>query len=162
MNQKAKPQTKITAQTREQLTNAEQTLYCSLLAECKRLRSLMDYDEEGGFYFWPHAEGLAREGFGSQCGICTNGARLIARKFGGVVAGYHFDEHDPETLVGTVAGGHDFAVIRPFIVDWWAWEYEQSLKCPVILRSEGILAGKYKPEAAWSVHPENDFRASAI
>jgi hypothetical protein len=137
--------------------SAEQRLFDNLLTECKRLTFAMDYDESGGFYFWPHVEGLVRDGFDCRCGICTSGAKLIAKEFGGFVAGYLIQQEDPQTLVGAVTGGHDFAVVGPFIVDWWAWEYEHSLEGPVILRSKGIRFGKYKRETAWQVHPGNDF-----
>lgn len=143
------------------ISAAEQALQLDLLTECKRLTALMDCFEEDGYYFWPHVEGLAREGFDGKCGICTNGAKLIARKFHGFVAGYEIGEKDPQTLAGAIAGGHDFAVVGPFIVDWWAWEYDQSLDCPVILRSEGIHLGKYKPESAWEIFVKHDFTVSA-
>lgn len=129
-----------------------------LLAECFDLRRLMAYDEEGGFYFWPQVDAARMLGKGDQCGICTSGARLMAEKFGGFVAGYAIDPEDPQTLVGAVAFGHDFAVVGDFIVDWWGWEYEQSLESPVIHRAEGIALGKYKPERLWEVHQSQDFR----
>ena len=62
-----------------------------------------------------------------HCGICTNGARLVARKFGGTVVGYAGGQN-PTALAGKVKflwgdggtnWGHDFAVVGPFIVDWW-------------------------------------------
>jgi len=74
------------------------------------------------------------------------------------VAGYAIDRDDPQTLIGADAGGHDFAVVGVLIVDWWGWEYEQAVDCPVILRAEGIALGKYKPEQTWQVFPDNDFR----
>jgi len=67
------------------------------------------------------------------------------------VAGYAIDRDDPQTLIGADVGGHDFAVVGDFIVDWWAWEYERSLTTPVLARAEGIALGKYKPEQTWSV-----------
>jgi hypothetical protein len=157
MNQKTTPQLNTQQQPYKLAADAEQTLFHNLLAECKRLTALMDYDEGGGFYFWPHAEGLAREGFDCKCGICTNGAKLIARQFGGFVAGYSITSDQSRLLVAADAGGHDFAIVGPFIVDWWAWEYEHSLDCPVILRSEGIRLGKYLPEADWRIFSESDF-----
>ena len=137
--------------------SAESSLYDNLLTECNHLTFAMDYDETGGFYFWPHVEGMVREGFDCRCGICTSGARLIAHKFGGFVAGYEIAPDEPRQFVGADVFGHDFAVVGPFIVDWWAWEYERSLECPVILRSDGIRSGKYKPEELWQIHPNNDF-----
>ena len=116
----------------------------TLLAECFKLRELMAYDPQDGFYFWPQDTGLLIPEHADKCGICTNGARLIAGKFGGYVAGYPIGPGDPQTLVGAVAGGHDFAVVGNFIVVWWGWEYEQSLESPVLLRAEGVALGKYK------------------
>lgn len=137
--------------------NAEQTLFYDLLAECRKLVDLMDYDEEGGLYFWPGAEDVAGKGLKCRCGICTNGARLIAKKFGGFVAGYSIDSDNSRILIAADVGGHDFAVVGPYIVDWWAWEYDHSIEDPVILRSEGIRLGKYLPETDWRVWSETDF-----
>ena len=120
-----------------------------LLAECVRLKNAMKYDDANGFYFWPNIACL--RGNENQCGICTNGANLIAEKFGGFVAGYAIDRDDPQTLIGADAGGHDFAVVGDYIVDCWAWEYERSLKTPVLARAEGIALGKYKPELTWNI-----------
>jgi hypothetical protein len=130
---------------------AERVTKRALLAECKRLEALTEYDEDG-FHFWPHVGGV-------ECGLCTNGARLIAQKFGGFVAGYSIAPEDPRSLVGADVFGHDFAVVGNFIVDWWGWEYERSLESPVLSRAEGIALGKYKPERAWEVLPDDDFRS---
>ena len=131
---------------------AERVTERALLAECCKLKKSLGYDERGGFFFWPHVGGV-------ECGISTNGARLIARKFGGFVAGYAIDLEDRRSLVGADVFGHDFAVVGNFIVDWWGWEYERSLKSPVLSRAEGIALGKYKPERAWEVCPDDDFRS---
>jgi hypothetical protein len=130
----------------------------TLLAECAELKTFMHYDEAEGFYFWPNVDGLAISEHANQCGICTTGARIIAKRFGGFVAGYLIDPGEPRTLIGADVFGHDFAVVGDFIVDWWGWEYEGSLELPVILRAEGIALGKYKPEEAWQIFPDHDFR----
>ena len=141
-------------------TNPRSSVYDqnTLLAECFKLTTSMDYDTKSGFSFWPHVEPLQNSEHSNQCGICTNGARLIAEKFGGFVAGYLINPEDSQTLVGANCFGHDFAVVGNFIVDWWGWEYEQSLESPVIFRAKGIALGKYKPESAWEVFPAHDFR----
>lgn len=128
-----------------------------LLAECARLKAIMQHGE-AGFCFWPSTPSHPVPDGANQCGRCTNGARLIAEKFGGFVAGYPIGPEDPQDLIGAFAGGHDFAVIGLFIVDWWAWEYEQAIPSPVMLRVEGVARGLYKPESFSQVCPENDFR----
>ena len=130
-----------------------------LIAECDRLKDSMNYDNTNGFYFWPDTVGASIPAGENKCGICTNGAKLIAQKFGGYVAGYPINHDDPQTLVGAFAVGHDFAVIGDFIIDWWGWEYERSMGNPVVLRSMGIALEKYKPEMSWTVFPANDFRS---
>ena len=129
-----------------------------LLAECARLTASMEYDEKRGFYFWPSAIGPALSEYERHCGICTHGARLLAEKFRGFVAGYETGPDDPLTLVGARAGGHDFAVVAEWIVDWWGWEYDQALDSPVLSRADGIALGKYKPKQAWELCPDYDFR----
>jgi len=94
----------------------------ALLAECHEIVRLAEYDTKAGVSIWPHVPAGCND-----CGICTNGARLIARKFGGFVAGYEITNEDPQTLAGAPEWGHDFAVVGEFIVDWWGWEYEGSL-----------------------------------
>jgi hypothetical protein len=121
------------------------------LAECERLEALMAWNE-GGFHYWPHAGGI-------ECGVCTNGARLIAEKFGGFVAGYEITPGESRALVGANVFGHDFAVVGEFLVDWWGWQYEQSIESPVFRIVEGIALGKCKPKNAWQVHPDNDSRS---
>ena len=119
-----------------------------LLAECDRLTATMQYDDDEGYHFWPVPKGDRIE-----CGRCTNGARLIAEKFHGYVAGYPIDHKQPKALglVAVDCGGHDFAVIGENIVDWWAWDYEQSLQSPVITIEEGIRRGLYRPKADWRI-----------
>jgi len=129
------------------------SLKAALLAECHELVRLSEYDAKTGLSFWPHVSKDCND-----CGRCTNGAKFIAQKFGGYVAGYEIERTDPQTLVGTDAGGHDFAVVGDFIVDWWGWEYEESLETPVLTRAEGIALGKYKAEQDWKIFPPNDFR----
>jgi hypothetical protein len=135
-----------------------QSLESALLAECAKLKALMRYDETAGFYFWPNVAAMESPDYESQCGICTNGAKRIAQKFGGYVAGYLIHPEDPRTLVGADVYGHDFAVVGDFMVDWWGWEYAGALEIPVISRAKAIAFGKYKPAEAWEVHPDHDFR----
>ena len=123
-------------------------LEAALLAECRKLVRLSKYDSQAGISIWPHVP-TGR----NDCGRCTNGAKLIAQKFGGFVAGYEIETTDPQTLVAAISGGHDFAVVGEFIVDWWGWEYEGSLESPVLTRAEGVAQGKYKPQKDWEFAP---------
>jgi hypothetical protein len=131
-----------------------------LLAECHDLLVRMEYDEQEGFYYWPHIPLPYHPDEPAKCGICTSGAIHIARKFSGFVAGYEIGSDEPETLVGALAGGHDFAVVGPFIVGWWGWEYDQALDSPVLPRMVGITSGKFKSQTQWSVFAPYDFRRS--
>ncbi len=88
----------------------------------QELQSTEKYDEGVGVSYWgddPEAQ---------HCTVCTSGARLIARKFGGVVRGYA-EGGNPTARAGKPGGtwdagdttnqGHDFAIVGPFIVDYW-------------------------------------------
>jgi hypothetical protein len=58
-----------------------------------------------------------------------------------------------------MAGGHDFAVVGQFIVDWWGWEYDQALESPVLSRCDVIRSGKYKSQDEWMAFEMHDFRS---
>lgn len=128
-----------------------------LLAECRRLTQESKYNEEQGYSYWDTPKGEI------QCGRCTNGALLIAEKFGGYVAGYLMD-FQPKTwqseLVARDCGGHDFAIVGDYLVDWWAWDYEESIPEPVLhlVADAELIARKYLPRAEWEITPENDYR----
>jgi len=141
---------------------SERQLLIALTAECEFLKTTMKYDSQVGLYYWPHVCEVEEPEGPSECGICTNGAKLIAKKFGGFVAGYRIHPTESRTLIAADVYGHDFAVIGDYIVDWWAWEYDQSLEKPVIRRAEGIALGKYKPEFEWVVLAHNDFRSAVV
>ncbi len=49
---------------------------------------------------------------------CTDSASLIASFFDGKVYGYFIEEHD-ERIFGSASGGHDFAIVGNYLVDWW-------------------------------------------
>lgn len=119
---------------------------------CLDLRKKEVYHERVGVYYWPHiAADLEYPEGPAECGVCTNGARIIASMFEGRVSGYPIDPSESRVLVGAKAYGHDFAVVGHYIVDWWGWQYECSLTHPVITVTKGIKLGKYKPVALW--HP---------
>src|SRR3954470_12230969 len=96
-----------------------QDLENQLVEECFRMR--VDTAYSGDFHYWPWAE----EGH-QECGHCTNGVYHLAKKFGGRVMGYRIPSDSPK-LAGGGVGGHDFAIIGNFLVDWWAWDYEMSI-----------------------------------
>ena len=56
------------------------------LAECVRLKAVMEYDE-AGFFFWPSEAKHPVPEDANPCGRCTNGARLVAERFARFVAG---------------------------------------------------------------------------
>jgi hypothetical protein len=128
-------------------------LKTALLAECHELVRLSEYDAKAGISIWPHLPQDCND-----CGKCTNGAKFIAEKYHGYVAGYPIEATEAGILVGSNAFGHDFAIVDTFIVDWWGWEYEGSLETPVLTIAEGIALGKYKAEQDWEIFPPNDFR----
>ena len=86
----------------------------------------------------------------------------MAHKFGGYVAGYEIDAKEKTFLVGGNAGGHDFAIVGDFIVDWWGWYYEGLPEIPVLTRAAGVARGLYKPEQDWKTVPDLDFRPNLI
>ena len=61
--------------------------------------------------------------------ICTCGALLVAKEFGGKVMGY-FNRDNPTATIGDE--GHDFAVVDGWIVDFWAWAYESEIDYPMM------------------------------
>lgn len=134
-------------------------LKAQLIAECVRLKEAMAYHDRIGVHYWPDVARELYEPEGpAECGICTNGARLIARKFNGMVAGYHIRSDEPRQLVAAVCYGHDFAVVENFIVDWWAWAFAEEIQDPVFTIEEGINSGRYKAQEFWSVNPHTEFR----
>ena len=116
-----------------------------LMQFCAALTQEAKYDEEIGHHYW------LRNGEYFACGVCTSSAQLIAKTFGGQVFGYHTNESDDKNLIGFDCGGHDFAMVGNFLVDWWAHEYEQAVPAPVMTLEEALATGKYKPRKAWTL-----------
>jgi hypothetical protein len=119
-------------------------LESEILKFCHWLRE--SADTSGDFAFWPHAPAGQNE-----CGVCTNGARLIARRFGGRVCGYAMSTRDSDDLIAKDCFGHDFAIVGDYLVDWWAWDYPESLPHPILhLQKDAALIAKYyKPQSEW-------------
>lgn len=52
---------------------------------------------------------------------CTTSAMHVARELGGFVCGYEIDyDKKFEKIIGYDCGGHDFAVVGHYLVDWWS------------------------------------------
>ena len=130
-----------------QTTVAEAALYDQLMAYCSYLSSSSTYLTDPGCSVWPWVAHAHRK----QCGICTHGARLVVEKFGGKVVGYSIHAHNNPDLVGHGCFGHDFAVVGPYLVDWWGWDYEEGIPRPVLhLKDDAeLIRQKYKPESEW-------------
>lgn len=115
-----------------------------LMAECERLKREEKYDSNIGYSYWDTDHGEL------ACGTCTNAARIIANKFNGYVAGYRL-EGDEEEIIGADCFGHDFAVVGGYIVDWWAWQYPCTLKCPVVEIADDLTWIYYLPQSKWKI-----------
>ena len=140
--------------------------YCRFLNRAER------YDETDGYAYWlldftgrpfiPEAGAdmdiIESKSTKEECGKCTNGADLIAKHFGGYVAGYPMGEEYKQSLVGYDCGGHDFAVLGNYIVDWWGLNYEASLTYPILRYDKAIQMGKFLPREYWTVFPSRDHR----
>ena len=122
-----------------------------LLEYCQWLTKTMAYDNEVGAYYWPHVGIIKEPEDLCECGICTNAAILIAKKFNGYVVGYPVNMNFK--FVGHTAGGHDFAVIGDIIVDWWGWQYEKSLDSPIVIPPDN----RFKPANEWHLNKRHNY-----
>lgn len=117
------------------------------------LTSSEQYDEEEGCYYWDNPSGGNR----LDSGICTNGAELVAKKFGGKVFGYYLG-HGESALVGNT--GHDFALVQDrFLVDWWGANVEGTSKPVYDLQDQGDaqeVSKLYLPRESWVRIPERE------
>jgi hypothetical protein len=103
------------------------------------------YDEEGGYYHF---------GDGVKCGICTNGARRVAREFGGAVWGYGPDENPAAGIARHLCCGHDFAIVDDrWLVDYWGYRYAGEISHPVLdLRDAGdrrVIVAMFGDPECW-------------
>jgi hypothetical protein len=86
-----------------------------------------------------------------DAGRCTDTAQWLRRALGGTVMGYEH-KNNKEAAIGEDQFGHDFLVVRNFIVDWWAKEY---LGLPAIYdlsdkREAEEALKNYGPAIRWS------------
>lgn len=103
---------------------------------------------EWGYSYWPHAN---LEHGNSVCN-CTTGANLICHKFGGKVYGYHIRPDEKyKNIIGFHAGGHDFAIVGEFLVDYWAKYVEDLNNEPILhlVQDMAIIKEKYLPLTMW-------------
>lgn len=117
-----------------------------LPTDAKPLLSLLSdsewHSESLGMHFWKTDDPLKCLGSGT----CTVSALIIARQLGGKVFGYRIEEADGG-VVGHDAGGHDFAVVKDVIIDWWGAAVEDT---PAIVRIGSSEAQRlYLPQERW-------------
>lgn len=86
-----------------------------------------------------------------SCTRCTSSAMLIATKFSGKVFGYELEMEETLTI-GSESGGHDFAVVGDYLVDYWAAYVSCCLPKPGILhltQDIEIIKARYLPRDQW-------------
>lgn len=90
-------------------------------------------DETEGRYYW----NLTPEGLPSNqpldVGVCTNSARIVARRFGGALLGYDAAVNPTASVTP-----HDFALCGTLVVDYWVHFYRQVSKTPVLDLSDAM------------------------
>lgn len=90
----------------------------------------------------------------SACSICTSSAVLVARRFGGVVLGYHSVDNPTAFIGAPVYSGHDFALLNErWLIDYWAWHVAGLTPNPILDlsnesdRSTALI--QYGPAGVW-------------
>ena len=69
---------------------------------------------------------------GTACAICTCSARIVARRFRGLVYGYQAHRNPTARIGLPTIDGHDFALIEQrWLVDYWAWRVEGLIATPI-------------------------------
>lgn len=105
------------------------------------------YDNEVGVWLFEN---------GSQCGVCTSAAILVAETYFGSVWGYSARDN-PTALIGGSrfpCEGHDFALIQErWVVDYWANRVAQVSPKPVLdlnqLRDRRLASSLYGASQYW-------------
>lgn len=84
---------------------------------------------------------------------CTSSAMMIAYDFGGTVWGYEFDDNTDKNKIAFDCGGHDFAIVGKYLVDYWAKYVDLSAGRSILdLTDPGdieIVIKKYLPLNKW-------------
>ena len=126
-----------------------------------RTRSFSSADELEGLFapervlgLWADEERAMLPGDYGAFSCCTNGARFVVDRVGGIVVG--FSEGTNPTAHPEFLDGHDFAIVRGrYIVDLWAKAYPEVNKRVVLdLLNPGVLREdlpKYGDLSAWQV-----------
>ena len=88
---------------------------------------------------------------------CTSSAMLIADKFGGSVWGYEIIDDMYKDKIGYWSGGHDFAIVGKYLVDYWA-KYVNDEKQKSILdmtdrTDQDYIMKNYLPITDWKNLP---------
>jgi hypothetical protein len=130
--------------------NNRKTTLASLLRKVGTLRKALVYDRKEGCTLLPD---------GKPVGVCTNSALYLKTILGGLVVGY---DHwaNPTAEIGVAESGHDFLLMKKFIVDMWAAKIYGTP--PVVRRSRAKLVRKlYGDPAQWRVWRHGKFEVVA-
>jgi len=80
------------------------------------LHKQVQFDSTEARYFWKMtADGLPSDKDRLDVCVCTNSARLVARRFGGALLGYSARDNP-----AAVVSPHDFALCGTLVVDYWS------------------------------------------
>jgi hypothetical protein len=89
---------------------------------------------------------------------CTASAMLVAHKFSGIVYGYDLTRNNNEEIIGDCCGGHDFAVVDHYLVDYWHGYVNTDKKHEAVLdlnkpTDAAYVARYYLPREQWVTLP---------
>jgi len=111
------------------------------------------YDEDLEMSIW-RVEGYSHDLSVTQC---TSSAMLIADTFGGKVYGYSLDMEDNDSeKIGSDSGGHDFAIVGDYLIDYWGRYVngDKKLKPVLHLKEDAKEIEKYYlPQSEWEEVP---------
>ena len=124
---------KIAHDNRERLAVEMYAKYCELADSCKipgcdfreNIENFMEHLHGTEFC---DKDGISRF---KQCPNehvvkCTTSAVIIAEKFGGQQVGLLLEREKYKGRIGYSSGGHDFALVGDYLVDWWAVYVDES------------------------------------
>jgi hypothetical protein len=120
--------------------NNRKAMRASLMRSLIKLRRALVYDRNEECTLLPD---------GKAVGICTNSALYLKSILGGIVVGYDHSEN-PTAEIGVDESGHDFLLLKEFIVDIWAAKVYGTP--PVVRRNRPKLVRRlYGDPALWRV-----------
>jgi hypothetical protein len=122
----------------------------ALFEYCKELSITELYDETEGVHYWNIPCLRRNRTYTVQSGVCTDSARLIPNKFGGKVFGYLMQDN-PKAVIGHDCFGHDFALVGTYLVDFWAWHVDGSIKFPMfsLIKDAVLIKSLYGDSDCW-------------